>query len=393
MHDKYAIPREKTAQLIKLLNAQDIDALLIFAREGSDKILPFLTGEDAIHTCAALFCKNGEIIILSSSSDKGKYEQTGIFTEVRDYGTDIKNALGELLGSRDIKKLALNVSSEFNTADWLTQGLYIQLQEIVGVQRLMEIEVSSAPLILELRSKKTVGEIETITKAIEITQDIYEEVFAGITVGMTEKEIGDLFVEGMKKRDVTNGNGEGYEYPIVCFSRAGLAHRGPGDTKSEHGDVLICDFSVRYNGYTSDIARSAYFLKPGETKAPDDIEHVFATAYAAITASIEACKPGTPGFEVDAAGRKVIEEGGYPTVRHSVGHQIGRECHDGGTGLSPRRPSSEGLLAVGECYAIEPTVIQDDGKTCMIVEENVVITEHGAKLLSKRQEKLVYIKP
>jgi len=91
----------------------------------------------------------------------------------------------------------------------------------------------------------------------------------------------------------------------------------------------------------------------------------------------------------------VIEEAGYPTIRHSTGHQVGRETHDGGTILGPRRtpprPAVEGTVQVGEIYAIEPTVIQDDGLPCILVEENVLITEQGAKVLSKRQLELVTI--
>ena len=41
-----------------------------------------------------------------------------------------------------------------------------------------------------------------------------------------------------------------------------MSHRGPNDTNiCEPGDMLVIDFSIRYNGYTSDIARTMYFLK------------------------------------------------------------------------------------------------------------------------------------
>ena len=39
-------------------------------------------------------------------------------------------------------------------------------------------------------------------QAINHTTDIYDEAFVQIKCGMTEKEIGQLFVEGMKKRGV-----------------------------------------------------------------------------------------------------------------------------------------------------------------------------------------------
>lgn len=52
---------------------------------------------------------------------------------------------------------------------------------------------------------------------------------------------------------------------------------------------------------------------------------------------------------------------------------------------------SKGIIKEREVYAIEPTVIQDNGLPCMLVEENVVIRKSGAELLSKRQEQLYLI--
>ena len=42
-------------------------------------------------------------------------------------------------------------------------------------------------------------------------------------------------------------------------------------------------------------------------------------------------------------GRKVVEEGGYPTVRHSVGHPIGRRCHDSAMYSAAARSPPGGL--------------------------------------------------
>lgn len=68
--DNYAIPREKIAQLGELLNKEDIDTLLVLAREASDPSLPFLIGADCVHLCAAFFCKNGDNLIITSKSDE-----------------------------------------------------------------------------------------------------------------------------------------------------------------------------------------------------------------------------------------------------------------------------------------------------------------------------------
>ncbi|MCL2377600.1 MAG: aminopeptidase P family protein [Defluviitaleaceae bacterium] len=395
MSVKYAIEKEKIKQLEGLLHERDCD-LLVFSREGSDKMLPFLIGEDAVHMAAAFFTskKDGHVM-LTSKSDEKKYHESGIFNSVETYDKSIAEKLPALLDNLAPRKLALNISTRDAIADGMTYGLYLTLADIVGKERLDALEISSEEIIRELRSVKTMSEIAAIRQSVLITCDIYDEVFTRIRCGMTEKEIADIFVDCMKKRGVTNGIGEPFSYPIVCIVRAGLAHRGPGDTKTIPGDILIMDFSVRYSGYVSDIARTAYFLKPGETKPPHDVRRAFDAAYNAITASIAACVEGARGFEIDAAGRKVIEDAGYPTVRHSVGHPLGRECHDAGTAISTFKGDENGpynrKVKLNEIYAIEPTVIQDDGLPCMLVEENILITPSGPEILSRRQDALVLL--
>ncbi len=100
------------------------------------------------------------------------------------------------------------------------------------------------------------------------------------------------------------------------------------------------------------------------------------------------------GYEVDQLGRAAIEQRGYPTIRHAAGHQLGMRVHDGGTSLSPRRedrPASMGIVSVQEVYAIEPTVIQDNGLPSVIIEENIVIREDHIEILSERQRAIYYI--
>ena len=395
MEHKYSIPKEKIAQLESLLCEYDIDALLIVSREGSDQVLPFLIGEDSIHLAAAFFTKTGQHVMLCSPSDEKKYEESGIFSAIKVYEKSLGELLAKTLDEVSPKNLALNISKDDSGADGLSYGLYLLIQDLVGKERLAEIEVSSEMIIRELRSIKTTTEIERLRRAISITNDIFDEIFSSeIKCGMTEKEIADLFINGLKRHGVTSGIGGSYDYPIVCIVRAGLAHRGPGDTASIPGDIVIIDFSVRCEGYVSDIARTAYFLIEGESEPPEDVQHAFQTAYDAITAAIEFIAVGKRGWEVDAVGRKVIEDGGYPTIRHSVGHPIGTQCHDSGTRLGPfkgENESSNRPIKPFEVYAIEPTVIQDDGLPCMLVEENVLVLPHGKEILSRRQEELYLI--
>lgn len=387
---------EKLEQAKILMQKYGIDTWLILTRESSDPALPLLVGVRSVHQAAIFLRSSGEHTVLASQSDSGTYKATGLFSVVKTYETSIESLFKSTWSELQIQKVALNISEGDHLCDGLTLGQYMWLEKTTGKENLQKVEVSSEDILNELRSVKSSTEIETISEAIQLTTDIFESVHRTIKPYMTEKEIGSLFVSEMKSRGVTSGLGAAYDPPLVCAVRHGLAHRKPSSRQVEPGDIVIVDFSLKHNDYVSDIARTFYFLKENEKAAPVEIEKAFQTVHEAITTSIAELIIGKKGYEVDAAGRKVIEEAGYPTIRHSVGHQIGRATHDGGTILGPKRTPArvavEGVLREGEVYAIEPTVIQDGGLPCMLVEENVVVTDAGPKILSKRQDELWLVK-
>ncbi|MCF6138419.1 M24 family metallopeptidase [Pseudalkalibacillus berkeleyi] len=378
------------------MDSNQIDTWLVLTRDGYDPSLPFVLDMETTHTTALFIHKSGEHIALISEKDVGSLETSLPYSKIVTYSNHLEEAFLDVFNLLNPKVLALNVSKYDHLYDGMSLGLYKWLEKVIHPTRLSEIEVSSEPILHQLRSVKSSTEIQAVKTAIKHTTDIFDEAFRQMSVGMSEKEIGQLFVEGMEKRGVTNGLGAPHDLPLVCIVRCGLAHRKPGDHIVEPGDIVIIDFSLRsQEGYVSDIARTCYFMKEDETTPPPDVERAFNAAIEAITASINTLTAGKKGYEVDAVGRTVIESKGYPTIRHSVGHQVGRATHDGGTILGPRkmppRPQVEGVIQPGEIYAIEPTVIQDDGLPCMLIEENVLVTNNEPVVLSKRQLELVKI--
>jgi len=388
---KYVINQQKMDQAVRYLQDNSIDLWLILTSEGSDPCLPLITGVKSVGPAAFLISKDGKKYAMCSGIDAQDIEESNLFDQVFKYPTELGETLQAFVTKHQPKKIALNYSRKENLADGLTTGRYRWLREVLKDCFSGEF-VSSESFLEKLRSIKTPMEIDRIKQAIVITQEIYDAVFGQLRAGMSEIEIGQLFVKELEKREVVNGVDRTLSMPIVMKER--IAHRPPGEAIVAPGDLLIMDFSVDYDGYVSDIARTVYFLKPGETKAPAHIQAAFDAAHAAITAAGNALKPGVQGYEVDLVARNLLLKRGMPEITHATGHQIGRDVHDGGTLLGPRWErygnAPYGLVEPGMVFTLEPTILPEDGPT-FIVEENVLVTETGIEYLSVRQDELILI--
>lgn len=388
----YETQKEKMNQAIHYLNEENIDAWIIYTSEGSDPCLPLITGVKTVGPGAFLFHRSGEKIAVTSSIDAQDVRESGLFDQVLTYSNSLKDEISNVIGGWKPEKIALNKSKYEHLADGLTAGRMLWLKSALNEVFKGEY-VSAEPFLTKLRSVKTGAEIQKIQSAIHLTHDIYEEVFQEIHAGMTEKEMGQLFVAAMESRGLVNGIDRTLSMPIVM--KDNIAHRGPSDRKVDKGDLVIFDFSIDYEGYVSDIARTVYFLKDDEKCAPPKIQKTFDAIHEAITLAANKMKPGVTGTEVDQVAREHLTKNGYPEIEHATGHQIGRDVHDGGALLGPRweryGDAPYQPLESGNVFTIEPTVFLREEGIHFIVEENVLVTDEGVDYLSRRQNELILI--
>ncbi|MGD8114969.1 MAG: M24 family metallopeptidase [Sphaerochaetaceae bacterium] len=391
MNESYQLHKEKIEQTKVYLKESGIDCYIIRTKEGSDPCMPLLFGLSIVGD-ALIMITPDTCVAVTSSIDAQDVVESGLFDEVITYRShDMTSKVRMLLDRFTPEMIALNFSETNHLADGLTVGSYRSLLKMLG-QRYENRICSSEKFLQRLRSIKSPQEVSYIQKAIDITLEIYDEVFAQLKKGMSEIEIGNLFVEGMIKRNVVNGITGSLTPPIVM--RHNIAHRPPGESRIREGDYLIFDFSVEYMGYNSDIARTCYVLKEGETRASDSMQRAFETICEAVDKAMEVLVPGSTGQEVDHAARQHILDAGYQNIFHAVGHQVGRAVHDGGVILAPpnKKYGSDALgrIEEGMVFAIEPTILYEEGPA-IISEDNALVTRDGALFLSKRQKSLFLI--
>lgn len=380
--------REKSQQALAALPE---DALWLFAtREGSDPAAKLVFDAAVSGNAAFMLHPRAGVLALVANYDAGHVERLGVFDEIRAYDRSFGEGLGAWLAALRPQTILLNYSQSDHLSDGLTHGQYLRLAALAR-EALPEAKLeSSERLLARVRGLKTAEELARLERAIAGSTALYERLRPRLRVGQSEREIQGLMLEIAADLGLTPHLGD-YGGPLVCINRVGLAHRAPGDDRLEGGDLLILDHALGFRGYHSDLARTLYVRRESESAAPAEAQAAFASVFDAITAAFEAMRPGVPGWQVDEVARKVHLENGFPEISHATGHQIGRHVHDGGTILGPRweryGDAPYGLLEPGNVFTLEPTILRSPAPS-MLVEENVVVTDSGARWLSARQEEL-----
>ncbi len=392
------IIQEKHAPVSPLMKEFSIDCWIIFVRETAttpDSIMNFTVGNDVVLESAFIFGFEGEQFkkfAIVANLDAITQQEKGWWDEVIGYEElGISDHLKSAIDKLKPKAIALDFSLNSFAADGLTHGLYLKLEDYLKEYK--EKFMSAEKLIMELRGKKSITEINLIKKACEITEDINQKVTDSLQIGLTETEIQDIFYKEMEKRNL-QPSWQKEQCPAVdAGPNKEFGHVGPQPTnKVKSGYTLHNDFGVYYQGYCSDLQRMWFFGKKEDV--PEELRHAFNTIVNAIQLAADTIKPGMVANEIDSKVREYILAQGYEEFKHGLGHQIGIEAHDGGTSLGPlwKRygDSPKGLIEINQVFTIEPS-IKTKSYGMVSLEENIVITKDGCEFLVSPQKDFIYV--
>ena len=250
------------------------------------------------------------------------------------------------------------------------------LMPLLDYQRLREElpafdMVDCAEPLLRLQSIKSSAEIDKISYVCGLASSSFEALPGLLAAGQSERDILRRMRIDLLER------GADHTPFIVCASGAdgyGDIIMGPRDRILAEGDILIIDTGTVYDGYFCDFDRNFAF-----GRASDTARRVYDTLYRSTDAGLEAARPGATTTDVWQAMWSVLESGGARS------NDVGRMGHGLGAQLTewPSLTSSDHtLLEPGMVITLEPGM--DYGDRLMVHEENIVITESGARLLSRR---------
>lgn len=252
----------------------------------------------------------------------------------------------------------------FSVYDHLTKLLPIDLIPVSG-------------LIESLREVKEEPEIETIKKAIKITEYAFEEILNFIKPGVSEIEVANRLDFLMREKGAT---GVSFDTIVASGKRSAMPHGVASEKLIEQGDMITLDFGCYYQGYVSDMTRTISLGDPGEELKK--IHQIVLDANLKVT---EQAKAGVTGKELDDVARGYITEQGYgEAFGHSTGHGIGLEVHEG-PGINYR---NENELVEGNVITNEPGIYLP-GLGGVRIEDDLLITKDGnVNLMSVTKERI-----
>ncbi len=389
---------EKQKQVAEILREKDVDMWMTFVRETGnikDPMMDMIVGTGATWHSAFIITKNGETTAVIGSLEEANMKTVGTFQNIVPYLKSVKKDLIKVLDKYNPKKIAINYSRNSSLADGLTHGVYLELVELLKDTPYPERFVSSEDIVAALRGRKSQTEVDLIKEAIRETLIIFNEVTDFIEVGKSEIDIANFVKGKVKERGFEMAWDEEHCPAVFTGPDTAGAHSGPTDKKIEKGHVINMDFGIKYNGYCSDLQRTWYVLKDGETEAPANVMKGFNVIKEAIRMSGEAMKPGKLAWEIDNIARSYIVKNGYEEYPHGLGHQVGRVAHDGGAMMGPKWERYGNLpylpLEVGNVFTIEPR-LTIKGYGIATMEEIVWVREDGVEYLSEQQTEIYLIK-
>ena len=348
-------------QIASRLDAYGLDAMLVtsFLSKQYAMGYPIFAGTLLVSGKGSWYLADGGVLA-------GYHAEEGGPAPVAVSGGNFAAAVEELMSSIG----AVTLGFEEEAISW---------KEFTPYQDLSRKLVPAQALMTAARCAKSPDEIELLRQVQDITDKAFAEAVQQVRPGMTEHEVAGLLAGRM----MANGAFTLSFPPIVSSGLNGCDPHGfATDKVIQEGEFVTMDFGCVANGYCSDMTRTVAL-----GHVTDEMRRVYDTVLAAQLAGMAAAKAGVIGREIDAAGRKVIEDAGYgPYFTHNFGHGLGIDGHETpGAGRLDTTP-----LPVGAVVSAEPG-IYIPGKFGVRIEDIIVIGETGCETLMHTPKELLIL--
>ena len=355
---------EKLNELRKILKNRKIDALLVTQPDNRRYLSRYSATDSSISETSGVLlipCSGTPLLLTDSRFELHAGSEAKGF-EVMLYPQGLLALLQKLLPKLKVKRLGfeshylLHATAGKLTA--LTDKLDIQLVPLVGI-------------VEKMRVTKEQEEIDRIEKSVLLNEQVFQEVYATLREGQTEREVAMRIENTMLAK--------GAERPsfatIVAGGPNGAApHAVPGSRPLRQREPIVIDMGLILDGYCSDMTRTVVLGSPDQKTV--DLFRLVRKAQLAATNVIRA---GITGKEADRAAREVITAAGLgDKFGHGLGHGVGLAVHE--APLLNRRNNKK--LQTGMIVTVEPGVYLA-GWGGIRLENMGVVEQNGCRILNR----------
>jgi Xaa-Pro aminopeptidase len=240
---------------------------------------------------------------------------------------------------------------------------------------------SASMAIARLRMKKSGAEIALIQNSTDVTLDAHRAAWKRIHPGLNEYQIaatmsGIYFEHGCERHAYA---------PIVGSGpNAAVLHYSQNRRRMDAGEVLLMDVAAECSMYATDITRTV----PVTGKFTPRQRELYEVVLGAQKAVIAAIKPGVmlgsrtanTGLQkvamdyIDSHGKDAKGKSLGRYFIHGIGHHVGLDVHDAYDAAMP--------LEAGMVITVEPGIYIPEEGIGIRIEDMILVTENGAKVLS-----------
>jgi Xaa-Pro aminopeptidase len=311
-----------------------------------------------------------------SPADPGIEARTG-FAAVKQFDSDFRSTVESLAKTFSIFYTILPYRKELGgyphekaIVDWL--------QLAAPQAKLKDIRAQ----IGAMRQIKSPSELAFLKEAIDLSLDSHLEAMKLMHPGLYEYQVAAKMVE---VHTWGGSEAEGYAPIVGAGPNSVVLHYDKLSRKIEDGDIVVMDVGAQYSGYSADITRTV----PANGKFTPRQREIYEIVLGAQNVALAALKPGMDfcgknGKSVQKIAYNYIDTHGKdlhgkslgPYFIHGLGHHIGLNVHDAGDHCAPFQP--------GMVITMEPGIYIPEENLGVRIEDDVLITGTGHKLLSER---------
>ncbi|MBU1702735.1 MAG: aminopeptidase P N-terminal domain-containing protein [Candidatus Eisenbacteria bacterium] len=260
--------------------------------------------------------------------------------------------------------------------------------------------VDAAEILHEMRLRKDVVEIDTMSRAAQISAQAHCEALQRVGPGLFEYEIQAVIEYEFRRRGA-----DGCSYPSIVASgpNACTLHYQSNNRQMLPDDLLLIDAGAEYELYAADITRTC----PVSGRFTPDQAALYDIVLEAQTAAIQAALPGSSLQSVHQMActmlvegllrigilqgdlEEILRTGRYQAYTlHPTSHWLGLDVHDAGRYVI----GESRLLEPGMILTIEPGLylfednLEIDPRFRGIgirIEDDLLITMEGNQILTK----------